>query len=251
MKSNSLFDLAGSIGQAVTGHETAAIIVAAGNSTRMGGKISKQFRLVNGKPVLAHTLIAYQNCPLIREIVVVARPEDFEKVYDLRKKYGILKMTAITAGGETRQASVRKGLLKLADRFQYIAIADGARCLVTPGMIAKVCAAAYQTNAACAGHRLTDTVKRSTPTGLVTETLDRNGLWQVQTPQIFHTALYYAAAMRAEREKFNATDDAALVEHIGYTVQMVECGRENFKITTPNDLPLASVLLKLREAKKK
>lgn len=227
---------------------TAAVILAAGSSTRMG-KLNKQLYSINDKPVLAHTLIAYQKSPLIREIVVVTRPEDFEAVYQMRKQYGITKLKHLVSGGTTRQESAKKGVAVLGEEIKYVAIADGARCLTTPAQINKVCLTAYRTNAACAAHLVSDTVKRATALGNVTETIDRTGLWQVQTPQVFHTALYQAALVRAESDGFKVTDDATLIEHLGYRVRLVECGRSNIKITTPDDLPLAKAILDYRTGK--
>lgn len=228
---------------------TAAIILAAGNSTRMGG-VNKQLEPLCDIPVLAHTLMAYQNCLFIREIVVVTRPADFEAVYELRSRYGIKKMKHIVAGGATRQESAERGMSKLSDDVRYVAIADGARCLTTPEQIAKVCMRAYRYQAASAGHLISDTVKRTTTGGMTRETVDRKNLWQAQTPQIFHHSLYVAALARAQSDGYQVTDDNSLIEHLGYRVRMVECGRENIKITTPDDLALAEAILEYRSKKK-
>ena len=228
---------------------TAAVIVAAGNSTRMGSKTNKQFLELCGVPVLAHTLMAYQQCKLIRQIVVVTKPECFEAVYQMAKKYGITKLTDLASGGATRQESAKNGIAKLKAEVRYVAIADGARCLITPAQIAKVCLRAYRYKAASAAHLLADTVKRTTSAGMTKETVDRTNLWQAQTPQIFHTALYHAAIYKADDDGFTVTDDNSLVEHLGYQVRMVECGMENIKITTPEDLPLAEAILAYRSAK--
>lgn len=225
---------------------TGAVILAAGSSTRMGGKINKQLEPLCGVPVLAHTLMAYQQCKLIREIVVVTRPQDFEAVYQLRKEYGIDKLTHIVSGGSTRQESAKNGMTRLSDEVRYVAIADGARCLTTPTQIAKVCLRAYRHQAASAAHQVTDTIKRATVMGMSRETVDRTNLWQAQTPQIFHRSLYTAALSRAESDHFSVTDDNSLVEHLGYSVRMVECGVQNIKITTRDDLPLAEAILKYR-----
>ncbi len=230
---------------------TAAIILAAGNSTRMGKGINKQLQLVNGIPVLAHTLLAYQRCALISEILIVARPQDFEDIFGICKTYKIKKLRHLVAGGSTRQESAAKGMAKIGEDVKYVAIADGARCLVTPEQITKVCLRAYRQKAASAAHLISDTVKRATALGKVKETVDRRGLWQVQTPQVFHSSLYTAALARAEADRFTATDDNALVEHLGYQIRLVECGRENLKITTVEDLALAEAILQYREANKK
>ena len=112
--------------------------------------------------------------------------------------------------------------------------------------IAKVCLRAYRYQAASAAHQISDTVKRTNAVGMVKETVDRNNLWQAQTPQIFHTSLYTAALIRAEDDGFKVTDDNSLIEHLGYQVRMVECGRENIKITTPFDLLLGVTILEAR-----
>ncbi len=232
-------------------HYTAAIILAAGNSTRMGKGINKQAALLAGAPVLAHTLMAYQKCPFIREITVVTRPSDFDAVMELRKKYKIRKLKHIVAGGSTRQESALNGLKTLDEnKVLYVAIADGARCLTTPLQIAHVCTEAYIHNAASAAHRIVDTVKRTTPSGVVKENVDRDNLWAVQTPQVFHYSLYTAACMRAADDGFEGTDDNSLIEHLGCASRMVECGHENLKITTADDLKTAEAILLYREIKK-
>lgn len=225
---------------------TAAIILAAGNSTRMGKNVNKQMETLCGVPVLAHTLLAYQKCKLISEIIVVTRPQDFDAVYKLRDRYGIDKLTHIVAGGDTRQESAKRGMRKLDPAIRYVAIADGARCLTTPAQIAKVCLRAYRCQAASAAHKISDTVKRTTALGMTKETVDRNNLWQAQTPQVFHTSLYTAALYQADADSFSVTDDNSLIEHLGYQVRMVECGMQNIKITTPEDLPLAEAILQYR-----
>ena len=228
---------------------TAAIILAAGDSKRMGN-INKMFFNINGIPVLAHSMIAYQRCPLIREIVLVAKPEDFGRIQELKATYGITKLTHVVAGGATRQESAKNGMEKLSDEVKYVAIADGARCLTTPTQIAMVCLKAYRHKAASAAHAVSDSMKRSSPSGFVTETVNREHLWAVQTPQVFHTALYHAAVFNAQRTGFTATDDNALIEHLGYRIRLVECGYENLKITTKEDLALAEAILAHREKNK-
>lgn len=228
---------------------TAAVILAAGSSKRMGS-IDKLFYRINGVPVLAHTLIAYEKSPLIREIVVVAKPEDFGKIRELKHKYGITKMTHLVNGGETRQESAKNGIERLGNDVKYVAIADGARCLTTPTQITKVCLSAYRQMAACAAHKVTDTVKRATVLHNTTETIDRKDLWEMQTPQVFNTSLYKAAMIRAEENDLKATDDATLIEGLGYRVHLIECGIGNIKITTVEDIPFAEAVLNYRNTKK-
>lgn len=224
---------------------TAAVILAAGSSKRMVS-IDKLFYLINGVPVLAHTLMAYQKCPLIGEIVVVAKPADYERINAIKIKYGISKLTKFAKGGETRQISARNGVNALGDNIKYVAIADGARCLTTPTQIAKVCLSAYNHMAACAAHKVSDTVKRTTVLANTTETIDRNNLWEMQTPQVFHSSLYKAAMLKARDNGTAVTDDASLVEHLGYRVHLVECGVGNIKLTTLEDLPFAQAVLTYR-----
>lgn len=231
-------------------NRTAALILAAGSSTRMGGKTSKQFLTLDGKPVLAHTLLAYQRSPLITEIIIAAKETDVDAVVAICNDYGISKLTAVVLGGANRQESALRAFSVIGPEIRYVAIADGARCLVTPTEIEMVCGAAYRKKAASAGTRITGTVKRTTGSGAVLETLDRETLWEAQTPQVFHIGLYAAAQNRAANENFLATDDNALIERLGYRVQMVECSRDNIKLTTPDDLLLAEAILARRKGKK-
>ena len=227
-------------------HKTAAIVLAAGNSTRMEGA-NKQLELVCDIPVLARTLLAYEACPLIDEIILVLRLPDFPAAREIRETYHISKLTKLVTGGATRQESAKRGLNELDDSFRYVAVADGARCLITSEAITRVCLAAYRHEAASAAHKINDTVKRTSALGAIIETVDRTNLWAVQTPQVFHKTLYTAAHAKAEDDGFVGTDDNSLVEHLGYRVYLVECGAENLKITTPDDLPLASAIIKMRE----
>lgn len=244
---NKTLEVAGKVIRLTSRNYTAAVILAAGSSTRMGPNVNKQFMVLGRDPVLAHTLKAYQSCLLIREIVVVAALRDFRAIRKICEKHGIDKLTHIVEGGRTRQESAMCGVRAVSEDAQYVAIADGARCLTTPMQIANVCVHAYRHQAASAAHRVCDTIKRTNALGMSQETVDRTHLWQAQTPQVFHTALYTAALHRALKDKLVATDDNALIENLGYHVCMVECGAQNIKITTLEDLPLAAAILSYRE----
>lgn len=234
-----------------TQYKTAALILAAGNSTRMGGDISKQFMEVDGVPVLALTLMAYQNTPRITEIVVAARVEDFDEIAKIREKYGISKLRQVVAGGKDRRESAERAFSKISDDIRYVAIADGARCLITPEEIANVCVTAYRHRAASAAQKVVGTVKRATPRGAVIETVDRRNLWEAQTPQVFHVALYTAAMKKLKESGYSAvTDDNEIVERMGAKVQLVECSKQNMKITTPEDIAIATAILKMRKQSK-
>lgn len=226
-------------------HFTSAIIAAAGCGSRMGtvGGKTKQLMELCGKPVIVHTLLAFEKCELVDEIIVVAKKEEISVYEEYKHTYGIKKITKITEGGERRQDSVLLGFEAISDKSEFVAIHDGARCLITPDMIEKVLRAAYQSGAATAATPVIDTIKRGTMNNYIAETYKRSELWGAQTPQIFKTELYRAAAYIAKEENFEATDDNSLAERLGFDVKLVDCGRENLKITTPLDLKLASIIL--------
>lgn len=224
---------------------TSAVIVAAGSSSRMESG-SKQMMLLAGMPVIVHTLRAFDETPCIHEIVVVAKKTEIEEYGELIQRYGLRKIVKVIEGGATRQDSVRLGLDAVHPKSSFIAIADGARCLVTEEMITRVCRSAYLYGAATAATRATDTVKLGDKSAFIESTTERKHTWLAQTPQVFKTNLYRAAAYTALESKFEGTDDNSLVEEIDYPVKLVECGRENMKITTPVDLYLAEAILRYR-----
>ena len=225
---------------------TSAIIAAAGLSERFGGTVSKQMVELCGAPVLLHTLRAYQAADCIHEIVLVTKRSELSFWEKLCREEGLDKVSKIVPGGHTRQESVMNGLDALHGKSKYVAIADGARCLTTPDQIAAVCRAAYKYKAATAAHRSTDTVKVADSKGFIDHTADRNVVWLAQTPQVFKTKLYRAAAYTAFKKGFEGTDDNSLVESIKHPVRLVECGSQNIKITVSEDLCVAEAILKER-----
>lgn len=228
---------------------TSAIIAAAGLSQRFGGEVSKQKALLCGTPVLAHTLRAYEAADCIHEIIIVAKKEELSEWRSLCDQYGFKKVTKIVPGGSSRQGSVRHGLEAVSNKSKFVAIADGARCLTTPEQINAVCRAAYKYKAATAAHRSTDTVKIADSRGFIEETADRDFVWLAQTPQVFRTDLYRAAAYTAIKRDFEGTDDNSLVEFVKFPIRLVECGSENMKITTRGDLVIAEAILRERKRK--
>lgn len=227
--------------------KTSAVIVAAGVSYRMRG-IDKQFLSLDGMPVIARTVKAFEDCPAISEIILVTKEDSVDKLQKLCSEHGFKKIKDITVGGATRQESVWNGFLLVDDKAEFVAIHDGARCLITPEQIEAVAREAYRCGAACAATKATDTVKFSEKGGFITETLDREKVWLAQTPQIFGTNLYRAASYTANEADFKATDDCMLAERIKFnTVKMVECGKYNMKITTPDDIILAKAILESRK----
>ncbi len=232
-------------------HFTTALIAAAGSSTRMGGATSKQLLEIDGIPVLARTLLAYEQAVTVQEIVLIARREDFDAFKALAEQYKITKLKRITTGGATRQDSVLRGLSVISPKTRFVAIADGARCLITPDQIDRVNVAAYRTQAASAAVPATDTVKLADSKGRATSTPDRSRVWLAQTPQTFSLSLYRAAAYYAKENGVEATDDNALLEAVGHPVTLVDCGKENIKITTPSDVYLARAILERRADEQK
>lgn len=226
-------------------HFTSAIIAAAGMSARFGE--NKQAAKILDVPVLIHTLRAYEASDCIDEIIVVTKKEDIELWREQCELFSIKKVTQIVEGGKTRQESVLNGFEAIDKKSKFVAIADGARCLITPTNINDVCFAAYEHNAATAGHKATDSVKIARSGRFIESSPDRESIWLAQTPQIFKANLYRAAAYTALKEKVSVTDDNALVEFIGHPIYLVECGAQNLKITTKDDIIIAEAILQKRK----
>ena len=227
---------------------TSAVIVASGNSTRMGEGVSKQMIMLDNIPVVARTIMAFDECECIDEIVVVAKQEEFYLYKEFQKLYGFKKFVRLVSGGATRQESVRNGFSAINKNSKFVAIHDGARCLITPSQIEEVCATAYKVGGATAATRAIDSIKVSNGKNkLITSSANRNHIWLAQTPQVFRVETYDLALKKADAEKLEVTDDNSLVENLGADIKLVECGRNNIKITTKEDLPIALAILKSRE----
>jgi len=221
----------------MTPDKTAAIIVAAGESRRMGG-IDKAFALLCGKPVLSRTVDTFQKCGSIDQLVLVVNKQNLELCRRLVDELGWSKVTAVCTGGRRRQDSVAAGLSQLS-HCDWVVIHDGARPLATLDLIEHGLESARETGAAVAAVPVTDTIKVAENNRLVTETPERNNLWAVQTPQIFRFDIIAEAYHQA---KVEVTDDASLVEQLGYKVKLYMGSYTNIKITTPDDLDLAEIL---------
>jgi 2-C-methyl-D-erythritol 4-phosphate cytidylyltransferase len=225
-----------------------AIIVAAGNGERMGKdkKLTKQMTELDGIPVVVRAVNAFERCDFINEIIVVGRADELCYYSDFAKKYGWKNVKHVVPGGETRQKSVFEGFKVIDDRSEFVIIHDGARCLVTPEIIERVTREAYIYGAATAAERAKDTIKKADKSGFIAETVDRALLWHAQTPQIFKTELYRAAAYIAAKNGYEVTDDCMLAENLGFKIKLVDCGYENIKITTPDDFDIAHAILESR-----
>lgn len=232
---------------------TAAIILAAGLGTRMQSKSgkTKQLLMLGGKPLFLHSVLAFDECGDIDEIVLVIRKEELRDVRRILKGYKIKTPIRLAIGADTRQESARRGLEAVSEKMAYVAVHDAARCLITPNMISSVATMAYAHRAASAACPVTDTVKQVNELGFVEKTLDRMKLFRAQTPQIFESKLYRAATYVALEKKQAVTDDNMLVEALGQTVKMVDCGYENIKVTTREDLYFARAILQMREESKR
>ena len=214
-----------------------AVIVAAGGSQRMGG-VDKVLALLGGKPVLARTIDVFQNCSSIDQIVIVLSEQNLERGKRLVAEQGWLKVTDVCLGGRRRQDSVVTGLSRLSN-CEWVVIHDGARPLLTVDLIEQGLVEARETGAAIAAVPVTDTIKVARDDRIAHQTPPRQNLWAVQTPQVFGYPVITEAYRQAKGE---VTDDASLVEQLGYKVKLYMGSYDNIKITTPNDLILAEVL---------
>ena len=221
-----------------------AVIVAAGSSQRMGS--DKLMAELGCMPVLARTLLAFQNCELVDEIVVVTRMERVEEFADLCKKYGISKATKVIRGGQTRMESALAGVSEVSGSAKLIAIHDGARPLVTDEVICRTVIAADKYLAAVPVIYSTDTLKFVGEDGLIEGPLDRDRTARVQTPQIFHADLIKGALTKAATDSLSLTDDCSAMEIMGVRAMCVEGDADNIKLTTPRDMQFAEVILKDR-----
>lgn len=226
---------------------TSAVILAGGSGTRMGSATTKQMLLIDGIPVVVRSILAFEKNELINEIIIVAKEEEMLSYKEFARDYAFTKVKAVVKGGSTRQESVFNALGKLDPRCEYIAIHDGARPLVSDANITDTVNAAYKYQCACAACPAKDTVKISTPLGYIESTPDRAHVWSALTPQVFKSEIYRAAAYTAKKDGYLGTDDCSLVEKLGFKIKLIDCGYENIKITTPEDLLTAQTIIEKRK----
>jgi 2-C-methyl-D-erythritol 4-phosphate cytidylyltransferase len=217
-----------------------AIIVAAGGSQRMRG-VDKLFATLGGRPVLAHSIATFASHPSIGEVVIVTSPANEEATQALVAE--MAPQARVVLGGARRRDSVRAGLEALG-QCEYAVVHDAARPLVDAALIDAALEGAREVGAALCAVPITDTVKRSEPSGRVSSTITRQGLWLAQTPQAFRTELLLRAHTSVD---LDVTDDAALIELLGEPVKLVMGSTRNLKITRPEDLALARALLAAAE----
>ena len=221
-----------------------AIIPAAGSGTRMGGKVKKQFALLDGKPVLVFTLQRFEHCPDVDEIVVVVPESDLVETEALLSRYRIHKVSKTVVGGPKRQDSVNNALTRITPGdSDIILVHDAVRPFLEYRKITQVVKACREYDAAVLAVQPKDTIRRSAGGGFFDQTVDRNALWLVQTPQAFKARLLMRAFEQAIKDKFYSTDEAALVERLGVRARIVEGSYDNIKITTQEDLDLGTLIL--------
>jgi len=218
-----------------------AIVVAAGTSRRMGG-VDKIFTRIAGKPLLAHSVEVFQRCPSIDQVVIVLSEDKLEEGQRLAEEHRWSKVVEVCPGGVRRQDSVREGLKRLSG-CRWVVIHDGARPCLGVDLIERGLEEARQSGAAIAAIPVKDTIKVVSQS-FVEETPVRQSLWAVQTPQVFRFDIIKEAYGRAQGE---VTDDATLVEQLGYKVKVYPGSDTNIKVTTPEELSFAETILRSRE----
>lgn len=225
-----------------------AIVPAAGSGRRMGGQHPKQFLLLGGVPLLVRTLRALARSRVIGGIVVVVPRAAVKLTRRLLTRHRVPRVLAVVPGGRERQESVWMGLQALPSEAELVVVHDGVRPIITGALVRTVVEEAGRFGAAACGLPVRETVKRARG-GIVEATVDREGLWLVQTPQAFGRTLLWEAHEKARRDGFVGTDDAVLVERLGVPVRMVPGLVDNLKITTPQDLARARGLVASRRGR--
>ena len=221
-----------------------AIIVAAGNSQRMG--FDKLFALLGDKPVVAHTLQAFERAECVDEIILVGRDDRLADLQELTRQAAFKKVRHVVSGGVHRQDSVQAGLNLLGPGIRYVAVHDAARPLITGDQIARVLAGCRIHGAAALAEPITDTLKRVDEECFVCGGVDRAGLYAMQTPQIFSRDLLMEAYKTVAEKKLSITDEVSAVEQLDAKVLLVPNEEFNLKITYPRDLALAQSWLNRR-----
>lgn len=227
----------------------AALVAAAGSSSRMGG-VNKLLQPLDGVPVLVRTLISLQLANQVDEIIIATREEDVLTITQLCRDYEIHKCTKVVRGGADRVHSVLQAALEASPETELLAVQDGARPLVLPEMIDRVIRTAANCGAAAPAIPVKDTVKTVREDESVESTLDRAALRAVQTPQVFQADLLKAALQSAIEKEQTITDDCSAVELLGKAVYLVAGDEENLKLTTPIDFVIAEAILAERKKRK-
>ena len=220
------------------------LIPAAGKGSRMARSVKKPYLKLAKKPILAHTIQRFEKNTAVDAICVIVDEADFNECRkNVLEPYPFTKVQELVAGGETRQRSVYNGLRALSTDVDFVIVHDGVRPFVKDETIFACLAAADECGAAAAAVPVKDTIKIADANGFIVETPAREQLWTVQTPQVFRKSLLEEAHQTAQKRQITGTDDAALVEQLGFPVKLVESSYTNLKITTPVDLQVAETLI--------
>ncbi len=224
------------------------LIAAAGSGQRLGGVYKPMCKLCE-MPMIAYSLKAFQENGFVKQIVVSAPKDRFDEIKSVAKECGCTKLKCLAQGGNTRAESVINAFRAIFDNKEnitpFLAIHDAARPLITQKMLNDVFFACTKYGSAVCATKLRDAIKRAGFDNMVSENLDRKNIWQMQTPQAFDTDIYHTALATLGKEKIaNAVDDAEIVTSLGFKVMCVECGSSNFKVTYPEDIKMAEILLK-------
>jgi len=225
--------------------EATAVIVAAGKGLRMKKEVRKQYLLLADRPILAHTLKAFDDCPLIGCTILVIPPDDIEECErSILSPLTLKKPIDLVSGGQTRQDSVFNGLKQVKNQNGIVVIHDGVRPFVCLEKLMACIKEAKNSGACLLGIPAVDTLKRVNDDGYITNTLDRSGIWHAHTPQVFKYKLIREAHDQAKRNRFIGTDDVGLLEQLNVKVQikMIKDSKYNIKITTPDDLILGEAI---------
>lgn len=224
------------------------ILAAAGSGTRLGG-VSKPLVNILGKSAIEYSLEVFEKIGDVTRIVISAKEEDIPKYREIVNKRGFTKVCGIIAGGSTRQDSVSKAYRFAFSEYitEFVAIHDAARPLITLDAVQGALADAKKFGTAVCASLCPDTVKRASGSLFVTGSVERDGLYLIQTPQIFSYDIYSASLASAEKNGFQATDDSSLAENAGFKIKLFETSRENIKITYPGDIAIAESILNARK----
>lgn len=224
--------------------KVSAIIPAAGLGIRMGSNVPKQFLLLDGKPILHHTLAVLDQSSIVDEIILVVSEEEVgraqQQIQDSHPK-----VSKVVKGGKERQDSVYNGLKSLYSKADIVLVHDGVRPFVSPDLIRETVEAARDFGAAITAIPVSDTIKKVNEEGLVERTVDRSGLWRVQTPQAFQVSLLKEAFEKVQAENYYGTDEGSLIEYLGREVKVIPGSEFNIKITRSEDLILGEKIAAL------
>ena len=222
------------------------VLPAAGSGKRMKAGHNKLFLTLRNKPILIHTLDVFEQDPDCSGIWLAVKPEERKVIQEMLNKYNITKVKGMPAGGEERQHSVNACIKEAEREAELILVHDAARPFIEPAVISELVKKAHKNGAAIAGVKVKDTMKR-VHNHIIEETVDREQLWMIQTPQAFHTDILVKAQKQAEQEGFLGTDESMLVERLNIPVHVVESTYDNVKMTTQEDLLIGEAILQKRQ----